>query len=160
MPQSFRAAVREATSADIEIIIALGESAGDSVRWSRSHYIDALASEPQPRLLLVAEREGDQQGIVGFIMARVVGDEWEIENVAVSPPMQKKGLGGTLLASLVERARQARSARILLDVRASNAAAIALYEKHGFRQDGIRKDYYSNPTEDALLFSLSLGNSS
>jgi ribosomal-protein-alanine N-acetyltransferase len=160
MPSSFRAVVREATSADIENIVALGQSAETSVRWNRSHYLDALSSAPISRLFLVAEREGSQKGVVGFIVARFVSDECEIENVVVSPENREKGLGHLLVHSIIATARHSRAVRLLLEVRASNAAAIALYKKGGFQQDGLRKNYYSHPVEDALLFSLSLYKSS
>jgi ribosomal-protein-alanine acetyltransferase len=160
MLSSLTAMVRDATLADIAQIMALGEVAGDLVRWNRSHYLEALNSDSAPRVLLVAEGNGEWRGLFGFIMARAVRDEWEVENVAVSSQVRRKGLGQLLLAAVVERARQRGATRVLLEVRAGNQAAIKLYKKCGFQQDGIRKDYYSAPTEDAFLFSFSLRNSS
>jgi ribosomal-protein-alanine N-acetyltransferase len=156
MLYSSDAAVRDAVPTDIESIVALAENAGNP-RWSRAHYLESFASGSLSRLVLVAEGKG---GIVGFIMCRAVDSDCEIENVVVAVGMRRKGIGDLLLARVVERARERGAARLMLEVRASNAAAIALYKKHAFQQDGIRKNYYSNPSEDALLFSLSLGISS
>ena len=161
MMHAWEASIRKATVADIDHVAALGEAEGTSVRWNHAHYLEVVnEASSSKRVLLVAEGSEKQEGIVGFIVAQSVGDEWEIENVVVSPIARKKGVGHTLLASIVQAARREHATRVQLEVRASNAAAIALYRKFGFQQDGLRKAYYSNPEEDALLFSLSLKNSS
>jgi ribosomal-protein-alanine N-acetyltransferase len=159
MLHSATARLRTATISDLEHVIQLSESPESHVRWNRSHYLDAL-NPSASRKLLVAEADGEWKGIVGFIMVRTVGDEWEIENVVISAAVRRKGLGFLMLMTVLEMARREQAARVLLEVRASNVAAIALYEKCGFQQDGQRKNYYSHPTEDALLFSLSLRKSS
>ena len=99
---------------------------------------------------LVAERD---QGIVGYIGYRSVLDEADITNVAVSPDLRKRGIGHRLLEKLLLMADERGIAAIYLEVRVSNTAAITLYEHAGFRVCGQRKNYYTDPEEDALLMS-------
>ena len=82
----------------------------------------------------------------------VVLDEGYIDNVAVRPECRRQGIGDRLLEVFC-RFGQAHLAFLTLEVRPSNAAAVALYEKHGFQEAGRRKDYYTDPTEDALLLT-------
>ena len=82
----------------------------------------------------------------------VVLDEGYIDNVAVRPECRRQGIGDRLLEGFC-RFGQAHLAFLTLEVRPSNAAAVALYEKHGFQEAGRRKDYYTDPTEDALLLT-------
>ena len=83
---------------------------------------------------------------------QVVLDEGYIDNVAVRPDCRRQGIGDRLLEVFC-RFGQAHLAFLTLEVRPSNAAAVALYEKHGFQEAGRRKDYYTDPTEDALLLT-------
>ena len=99
---------------------------------------------------LVAERD---QEIVGYIGYRSVLDEADITNVAVSPDLRKRGIGHRLLEKLLLMADERGIAVIYLEVRVSNTAAITLYEHAGFRVCGQRKNYYTDPEEDALLMS-------
>lgn len=159
---SHAAIVRDAQPADVPAIAALEQAAPSAAHSSKSHYDRVFEHASPRRILLVAEGQTDRtpRSIAGFTLARAVEDEWEIENVVVSATWQRKGLGHLLLACLVERARRENASVLRLEVRASNAPAIALYRKCAFQQEGLRSNYYSNPLEDALLFSLSLRNSS
>src|SRR5206468_1134676 len=82
---------------------------------------------------LVIESDGE---LLGFIAVRVIHPEWEIENIVVAEDRKRHGLGSQLLRALIERARSKSAKSILLEVRESNHAAISLYQKHGFLQDG------------------------
>src|SRR5205085_1192179 len=124
-----------------------------AAQWNSAQYAQAQTSD----WLFVAEQDG---AIVGFLAASNVAGESELLNMAVKDNGKRQGIGSALVQHFIAASSAAGCARVLLEVRASNAAAIRLYEKHGFRQAGIRKNYYSNPSEDALLFSLSLRNSS
>ena len=108
------------------------------------------------RLVLVAERavSSNTVEIAGFLVALHLGPEWELENIAVTPEARRSGLGMQLLTALLTRAKETNSQKVFLEVRESNAAARALYEKAGFRQTGRRKGYYSDPAEDAILYGL------
>ena len=114
--------------------------------WSEN----SVASELHNKLALwlVAEEEGE---VAGYIGSQTVMDESDMMNVAVHPDHRRKGIAEALVLSLVEELKQKGSRCLTLEVRASNAPAIALYEKLGFSQIGRRKNYYRNPREDALI---------
>jgi ribosomal-protein-alanine N-acetyltransferase len=156
------AIVRDAQPTHIPAIQALERSTPGAAHWDASHYVRVFDPSFPRRTLLIAEDQAlaEAGGIGGFILSRIVSGEWEIENVVVATVGQRRGLGHLLLISMIERARRENATVLRLEVRASNAAAIGLYIKCGFRQDGLRPSYYSHPTEDAVLFSLSLRNSS
>lgn len=92
--------------------------------------------------------------LAGYIGGRTIAGETEIFNVAVSPEFRRKGIAKALIGKFVETVREKETQVIFLEVRASNLPAIALYEKNGFVFCGIRKDYYSDPKENALLMRL------
>ena len=83
-------------------------------------------------------------------------DEGQITNIATHPDHRRQGLAGSVLSALLDEARARGVAFVTLEVRASNAAAIALYEKFGFQTVGKRSRFYTNPTEDALLMQCAL----
>ena len=87
---------------------------------------------------------------------QTVLDEGYITNVAVSPDCRRQGIGRALIAELAERAKRAGLAFVTLEVRASNTPAIALYEGAGFKPVGVRKNFYTAPSEDAVLMTLYL----
>jgi ribosomal-protein-alanine acetyltransferase len=91
--------------------------------------------------------------LVGFLVARGVGSEWELENMVVASQFRRRGIAEKLLDALVVRARAANGRTIYLEVRESNVAARKLYEKAGFQQGGLRRDYYFNPAEHAVLYT-------
>jgi [ribosomal protein S18]-alanine N-acetyltransferase len=101
----------------------------------------------------VVEHEG---AVAGFIVGRQVASEWEIENIAVTASARRCGLGTRLVGEFLDLARQRGSQEIFLEVRESNHAARALYEKWAFVEAGRRKGYYSDPAEDALVLRFSL----
>ena len=148
--------IRNATAADLaEMARVAGESPG-AAHWTDQHYqsLFADASSSAPRLILVAI--ADDEATIGFVAARQVSLEWELENIVVSRRAREKGVGATLLTELLSRARNSAGESVFLEVRESNTAARALYAKLGFQENGRRKDYYSNPAEDAVLYSKTL----
>lgn len=112
-----------------------------------------LREELGKGIFLVAERDG---AAVGYVGCQTVLDEGYITNVAVSPDCRRQGVGRALVAALKARAAQAGLAFVTLEARASNAPAIALYEGAGFRRVGVRRNFYTAPTEDAVLMTLYL----
>ena len=110
----------------------------------------SIASELDNKLAfwLVAV-EGDT--VAGYIGSQTVLDETDMMNVAVHPDFRRKGIAEALILELVDHLRRMGSHCLTLEVRASNAPAIALYEKLDFREIGRRKNYYRNPKEDALI---------
>ena len=99
-------------------------------------------------LWLVAEQDG---AVCGYVGSQTVLDETDMMNIAVHPDCRRQGIAAALISELV-RLLKARGSYILrLEVRQSNAPAIALYETMGFTQLGLRKNYYRNPKENALI---------
>ena len=97
---------------------------------------------------LVAEEDGK---VAGYVGSQTVIDESDMMNVAVHPDHRRKGIAEALVVELVEALKKRESHCLTLEVRASNEPAKALYEKLGFIQVGLRKNYYRNPKEDALI---------
>lgn len=139
-----------------------------AAHWTEQEYrqlFQTLGGGPE-RLVLVARdtpeapSESDcapQGGVLfGFLVARLVASEWELENIVVSDAVRRHGVGMRLLEALLARARQTNSNSVFLEVRESNEAARSLYLKAGFKQTGRRKSYYTNPQEDAVLYSQTL----
>ena len=93
--------------------------------------------------------EGDK--VVGYVGSQTVIDESDMMNIAVHPDFRRRGIAEALVAELEAALRQRGSRALTLEVRDSNAPAIALYEKLGFAQVGLRKNYYRNPKEDARI---------
>lgn len=92
--------------------------------------------------------------LAGYIGGRTIAGETEIFNVAVSPKFRRKGLGRVLIKRFIDEARKKDTEQIFLEVRTSNLPAISLYESEGFAFCGIRKDYYTDPKENAILMHL------
>ena len=138
--------VRAATVADVPALLALDRDAPTASHWSEAAY-RRLFTEAAGRVVLVAE----DQSVQGFIIGRDLGVEWEIENIVVATPAQRRGLGERLVCELLNRVRTLGARAVFLEVRESNRAARALYSKVGF-ETGRRKSYYRNPEEDAILY--------
>lgn len=114
--------------------------------WSEASVAGELANELS--LWLVAVEE---ETVLGYVGSQTVLDSTDILNVAVSPDHRGCGIGRALLTELEQRLRQQGVTEVLLEVRPSNAPAIALYTSLGFVQVGRRPNYYLNPREDALI---------
>lgn len=140
--------IRRAVPGDLEAIVAIELRHATTAHWTWRHYEQLLAPDSK-RLALVAEL--DQQ-IAGFLVARRVADEYDIEYIAVLPELQRQGLGGALLGHFVDIAIQENVCEIFLEVRESNTAARALYRKWCFSEAGRRKGYYTDPVEDAIVY--------
>ena len=93
----------------------------------------------------------DDDKVAGYIGSQTSIDETDVMNVAVHPDCRRRGIAEMLINALVAELKNRGSHALMLEVRASNAPAIALYEKLGFSQVGCRKNYYRNPKEDALI---------
>ncbi|MGM9660296.1 MAG: ribosomal protein S18-alanine N-acetyltransferase [Faecousia sp.] len=114
--------------------------------WSERSVASELDNELS--LWLIAE-EGET--VLGYVGSQTVLDETDMMNVAVHPDYRRQGLAAALICELVSRLKMRCSRCLKLEVRASNAPAIALYETLGFTQLGLRRNYYRNPKEDALI---------
>jgi ribosomal-protein-alanine N-acetyltransferase len=153
--------IRIATSADLPDIMVLERESTFAAHWSESQYHQAFSGSTPRRLVLVAREkeksEAAKTGVVrAFIVVRIVEHEWEIENIAVHANSQRSGIAIQLLNEIRKSAESENTIKIFLEVRRSNAAARALYEKCGFQNCGYRSQYYSNPSEDAVAYQLCL----
>ncbi len=91
------------------------------------------------------------QRLVGYVGSQTVEEESDMMNIAVHPDFRRRGIAERLVLELVTALNDRGSRSLALEVRASNGPAISLYEKLGFSQAGLRKNYYRNPKEDALI---------
>ena len=114
--------------------------------WSRSMFASELA---KPTSICLGAFEGDR--LVGYIINSRYVDAWHIMNVAVDPERQRRGIATQLLERLFELTRDDERRGYTLEVRVSNEDAIRLYEKLGFRSRGVRRGYYTDNREDALI---------
>lgn len=104
-----------------------------------------------PSSFYVAAVLGEE--VVGFAGMQQVLDEGYITNIAVAESCRRKGLGRAMLSALIDHCRESGASFLTLEVRQSNAPAIALYESMGFLPEGRRKNFYRQPTEDAILMT-------
>ncbi len=142
--------IREALPKDVPAILGIEQQAGNVAHWSEEKYAAVFDQKEPRRIMLIAE---DSARILGFGVIKLLQEEGEVENLAVSRDMQCQGVGTQLLRRLVDLAKTDVS-NVFLEVREANAAARALYTKAGFRECGRRKSYYQNPVEDAILYRL------
>jgi len=158
--------IRAATPEDIPFIIELERVSPTAAHWSEPQYQQAVSqTDSSDRIALLAETPAGISAsdqtllpccIIGFLVARRVGPEWELENIVVASQARGRGLGKRLLDALIVHAKNLDGVSVLLEVRESNTAARRLYEKAGFRQNARRASYYKEPTEDAILYVLAL----
>lgn len=119
--------------------------------WTESGLRETF-KQPQAQIL-VAEEEG---AIVGYAIFYCVLDEGELARIAVANEYQRQGVGCQLMACIFKTCREKGIAKIFLEVRESNGHARNFYKKHGFEEDGIRKNFYQMPTEHAILMSKAM----
>jgi len=159
--------IRLATLADVSRILHLERSCPSAAHWMEQQYRQVFESEDPERIVLVAETPFHSAAdgvtsadaspdILGFLVARHLAPEWELENLVIAPSVRRQGLGKRLLEALLASARKTNSHSVFLEVRQSNAAARSLYEKMSFEQTGSRKSYYKDPAENAVLYRLGL----
>jgi ribosomal-protein-alanine N-acetyltransferase len=118
--------------------------------WSRSMFAGELA-KPTSICLGAFEMDGDEGRLIGYLIVSRYVDAWHVMNVAVDPDDRRRGVATTMLERLFEVTADDSRRGYTLEVRVSNAAAIELYERLGFRARGIRRGYYTDNREDALI---------
>ncbi|HSZ02603.1 MAG TPA: ribosomal protein S18-alanine N-acetyltransferase [Terriglobales bacterium] len=145
--------IRLATPADIPTMMTLAKLAATAAHWSAEQYEEVFSGDVPFRVVLVLEEEA---AMLGFVAGRAVGEEWEIENIAVAAPARRRGLGTRLLGEFLDLARGRGAEAVFLEVRESNFEARRLYEKLAFVETGRRKGYYREPEQDAVVYRLGL----
>ena len=139
--------VRKMTVNDLDEVMRI-EMQSFSLPWSRSSYEGELNNPFATYLVIDADGE-----VAAYGGAWSVFEEGRITNIAVAPEYRGRGWGEELLLALEQEVRRRGASQFLLEVRPSNAAALHLYKKLGFLQCGIRKAYYSDNKEDALIMT-------
>jgi ribosomal-protein-alanine N-acetyltransferase len=137
--------IRELELADLGAIEAIEQRAYPTP-WSRSMFASELA---KPTSICLGAFEGDE--LVGYVINSRYVDAWHVMNVAVDPDRRRRGVATALLERLFELTRDDERRGYTLEVRISNEAAIRLYERLGFEPRGIRRGYYTDNREDALI---------
>ena len=121
--------------------------------WSERSLMETLG---QKQTILLTAFEDKK--LIGYVILYYVLEEGEIARIAVSPEHRRQGVGARMLLELESLCVDNGISKLLLDVRESNVSAYAFYEDHGFVKDGIRKNFYTGPTEHAVLMSCEIGN--
>ncbi len=137
---------RLTSSTDLDGLLALDEVCFHRP-WTRADY-DRELSDPARCFVFLAKVDAR---IIGYCAFWRIFDEAHVNNFAVHPDWRRRGIGRALLGHSLAAAAALGAPKATLEVRASNAAAIALYESGGFSRAGLRRAYYTHPVEDALI---------
>ena len=120
--------------------------------WSEGAISETF--EQEQTLLLVAYED---RKLIGYLILYFVLEEGEIARIAVIPECRRQGVGARMLLELEDLCEDNGITKLLLDVRESNETAISFYTSYGFVQDGVRRNFYSDPQEDGILMSREIG---
>jgi len=137
--------IRALTLGDLDAIEDIEHNSYDTP-WSRSMFAGELA---KPASLCLGAFEGEQ--LAGYLIVSRYVDAWHIMNIAVSPDFRRRGIATALIQRLFELTDDRSRRGYTLEVRVSNDGAISLYERLGFTARGIRRGYYTDNREDALI---------
>ena len=124
------------------------ERASYTTPWSRSMFAGEVT---KPSSLCLGAFDADDDALLGYAIVSRYVDAWHVMNIAVAPDARRRGIARTLLAHLFDLTAGESRRGYTLEVRVSNAAAISLYESAGFKPRGIRRGYYTDNREDALI---------
>ncbi len=139
--------LREMLVEDLDKVMEIEEDLF-AVPWTKEGYFTFLTRKDA--MFLVVEEKGEILGYCGLLM---VLDEGDVTNVAVRRDRQREGIGNFLMESMLRLAYEQGIRTVHLEVRVGNSVAVRLYERLGFVKDGIRKGYYTDPVEDAVLMT-------
>lgn len=146
-----RVIARPMVAADVERVVEIEAEAFTSP-WKSDTFL-MLLERPGAELWVLDEPEA---GVLAYAVVWCILDQGELANIAVAAPYRGQGHGRYLLARVIEVARERGVESLYLEVRVSNAGAAALYRVFGFKEIGVRRDYYDSPKEDALLMVMRL----
>jgi ribosomal-protein-alanine N-acetyltransferase len=148
--------IRPMRETDLDRVVEIAAGLPHAPHWPRTVYEAALKPWSPRRVSLVAEVP-ESGTSAGFAIARLSPPEAELETIAVAAEFQGRGIGRELLRDLGRAVGNPGVSEIVLEVRASNLAALGLYHSLGFQEEGRRIRYYADPIEDAVLMRLRLG---
>jgi ribosomal-protein-alanine N-acetyltransferase len=152
--------VRKVRKSDIDRIVDIERSWFHLSHWSIDSYYRLLNDDGfTTSFVAEIEDETGRLSIVGFVIFHVAAGVSEIYNIAVDSSHARQGIGRRLLASAIEESENRNASRIVLEVRKSNSGAIKFYDEFRFTVIGERKNYYSNPIEDAFVMEYRIPES-
>lgn len=149
--------IRQMTESDLTRVMAIAASLPDAPHWPESAYRAALSPESAPRRIALVAAGPEKEGARGFAVASLLDSQAELETIAIEAASQRQGLGRRLFDELTGQLRAAGAGELNLEVRRSNHPALAFYRSVGFAETGLRRGYYVDPVEDAVLMRLDLG---
>lgn len=138
------------SEADINTVLEI-ETASFPAPWSRISFKGELAEKTSRSLVLKKREKEKSSRVIAYLCFRLLEDEMHIMNLAVDPAYRRRGVATFLLEYSLKSAKQYGAQKALLEVRASNHAALKLYRRMGFSEAGRRRGYYSETGEDAIL---------
>lgn len=141
--------------ADLDEVMAI-EEASFPTPWSRTLFEEEIGRSISDALVAVSPESGE---VLGYAVCWIVADESHLLNIAVRPDARVQRVGTALLRECIRRGARAGAVLIHLEVRAGNRAALRLYARDGFSFRGIRRGYYTDTGEDAILLSRELRES-
>jgi ribosomal-protein-alanine N-acetyltransferase len=146
------ARIRKARKADIDRIVDIERSWHHLSHWSIDSYYRLLNDDSfTSSFVAEIEEENGRPNVVGFVIFHIAADVSEIYNIAVENGYARSGLGHQLMAAAIQESSRRNASKVVLEVRKSNSPAISFYLKFNFRIAGERKNYYTNPVEDAYV---------
>ena len=145
------------SSGDLDELVRIERESFDTP-WDRDQFLAPVGGEGVAiHLVLETDDSGGPRRIAGYASAWVVAGEMQINNFAMAKECRRQGLGTRMLHHLLDEAARQGCAEVSLEVSRANQGAIRMYEACGFRKVGIRKAYYRNSGEDALILTCLLG---
>jgi ribosomal-protein-alanine N-acetyltransferase len=126
--------------------------------WHESTFRGEIQHRPISFPLVIVHSTLNE--VIGYIIFWLIGEEAQINNIAVHPDFRRLGIGEHVLRQVIELVKWRGAKFVTLEVRPSNIAALTLYKKIGFRMLGVRKNYYTNPSEDAFVLGLQVNSAS
>jgi ribosomal-protein-alanine N-acetyltransferase len=151
--------IRKVRKGDIDRIIDIERSWHHLSHWSIDSYYRLLNDDNfTSSFVAEIEDESGRQNIVGFVIFHIAADVSEIYNIAVENSNARSGIGKELMAAAIHESGLRKASKVVLEVRKSNSPAINFYLKFNFKIAGERKNYYSNPIEDAFVMELEVSD--
>ena len=150
--------IRPAETEDLDDICGIAQSSF-ATPWKKNDFAALIGKDTAVFRVCMLRREGETQetaAAAGYGCIQLAADEGDLLSIAVREEFRGSGIGTALLDALLKAAADLGARRIFLEVRESNCPAIRMYEQAGFRQVGIRRNYYTGPEEDALLMRWEL----
>ena len=139
--------IKSMEKTDVDGVIGIEEKAYGEHHWSKESFLNELSND-LARYYSAFDENGN---LVGYAGCWQILEEVHITNIAVSVDHRRMGIGDKLLQKIIDDCYENKAKYITLEVRVSNTPAISLYEKYGFKSLGVRKGYYQNNNEDALI---------